>query len=205
MHFGRARRSCGRRPAWSSAAGTKRTQALQACNPGSNPGDRTCLSVFEWVQRTSHIPWFTIETGSDPEMLLNHFAVGTDEECYIIDQPSHQDQAMPGISPTAQGGGWSKELFIFARFHASEGRHGTVADLLLEETIAARADPGCISHQVFRSTRDPRLFFIHSHWSDEGAFKAHLKLPHTIRFAEQVEPLLDHELEVTRTRPIRVS
>jgi quinol monooxygenase YgiN len=96
----------------------------------------------------------------------------------------------------------SNELFIFARFHARIGQQHIVADLLREETIAAKADPGCLSHQVYRSTRDPQLFFIHSRWSDEEAFETHLKLVHTSRFAERVEPLLDHGLEVARTRPI---
>jgi quinol monooxygenase YgiN len=54
----------------------------------------------------------------------------------------------------------------------------------------------------FRSTRDPRLFYIHSRWASEAAFEHHAELPHTVRFLERVQPLIDHPLEVTRSRVI---
>jgi len=85
------------------------------------------------------------------------------------------------------------------------GQENMVSSLLRKEVAAAREDPGCLAHQAYRSTRDPNLFFIHSRWVDETAFEAHLKMTHTIRFAKHVEPLLDHELQVTRARPIDMS
>lgn len=51
---------------------------------------------------------------------------------------------------------------------------------------------------AFRSTRDPQLFYIHSRWKDEAAFENHAGLPHTLRFLERVQPLIDHPLDVTR-------
>jgi quinol monooxygenase YgiN len=101
------------------------------------------------------------------------------------------------------GNNGADELFVFARFHARKGRENSVSALLNEEVKAARTDPGCLSHQAYRSTRDPSLFYIHSRWSDEAAFEAHLKIRHTIRFAERVEPLLDHDLQVVRTRSLQ--
>jgi quinol monooxygenase YgiN len=101
-----------------------------------------------------------------------------------------------------RGKGSAGELFIFARFHAKAGKSGAVAALLRKEVEEARSDSGCLAHQAYRSTRDARLFFIHSRWMDVGAFEAHLKMPHTVHFAESIEPLLDHELEVVRTRPL---
>ena len=94
-------------------------------------------------------------------------------------------------------------LFIFALFHAKEGKGGEVSTLLRKEVVAARHDSGCVAHQAYRSTSDSRLYFIHSRWTDEGAFEEHLKKTHTVRFAERIEPLLDHELEVNRARPLR--
>jgi quinol monooxygenase YgiN len=91
-------------------------------------------------------------------------------------------------------------LFIFARFHARDGQEDAVATALRDEVPLARAEPGCLAHDAYRSTRDPKLFFIHSHWIDEAAFEAHANLPHTVRFLERVQPLIDHELDVTRTR-----
>ena len=46
--------------------------------------------------------------------------------------------------------------------------------------------------------RDPRLYYIHSHWKDEAAFDSHAGFPHTVRFVGRVEPLIDHPLDVTR-------
>jgi quinol monooxygenase YgiN len=90
------------------------------------------------------------------------------------------------------------ELFIFARFHARPGAEGGAAEALLEVLAPTREEPGCLSIHAFRSTRDPRLLYIHSRWKDEAAFERHADLPHTRRFVERVEPLIDHALDVTR-------
>ena len=91
------------------------------------------------------------------------------------------------------------ELFIFARFHSREGKEDAIAAALREEVEASRADAGCLEHQAYRSTHDARLFFIHSRWLDEAAFNVHVNLPHTLRFVERIEPLIDHALDVNRT------
>jgi quinol monooxygenase YgiN len=90
------------------------------------------------------------------------------------------------------------ELFIFARFHARPGNESAVAEALCDVLAPSRAEPGCLSIHAFRSTRDPQLFYIHSQWTSEAAFDTHAGLPHTVRFIERVEPLIDHPLEVTR-------
>jgi quinol monooxygenase YgiN len=50
--------------------------------------------------------------------------------------------------------------------------------------------------------RDRRLFFIHSRWVDEAALEEHARLPHTVRFLERVDALLDQAREVARTEMI---
>ena len=94
------------------------------------------------------------------------------------------------------------ELFIFARFHARPGNEGAVAEVLLAVLAPSREEPGCLSIHAFQSTRAPGLFYIHSRWKDEAAFERHASLPHTLRFVERVEPLIDHPLDVTRARRI---
>ena len=94
------------------------------------------------------------------------------------------------------------ELFIFARFHGREGQEAAVAAALRDVISPSRAEPGCIAIAAYRSIRDPRLFFIHSRWIDEAAFEIHAELPHTVRFMERVQQLIDHPLEVTRAHPI---
>ncbi|SEE43677.1 Quinol monooxygenase YgiN [Rhizobiales bacterium GAS188] len=94
------------------------------------------------------------------------------------------------------------EFFIFARFHAREGQETAVEAALRDEVDASREEPGCLAHDAFRSTGDPRLFYIHSRWTDEAAFEAHAELPHTVLFLKRVQPLIDQPLDVTRARPV---
>ncbi|HEX4303118.1 MAG TPA: putative quinol monooxygenase [Rhizomicrobium sp.] len=88
------------------------------------------------------------------------------------------------------------------RFHAKEGREEEIAAAMREAADAVRAEPGCLGIEYFRALRDPRLFYIHSRWVDEALFQVHANLPHTVRFLERVEAAIDHELEVTRVRPL---
>ena len=94
------------------------------------------------------------------------------------------------------------ELFIFVRFHAQRGNENAVSGAILENLPPSRSEPGCLNIHAFRSIRDPRLFYIHSRWKDEAAFEVHAGLPHTVRFLERVQPLIDHPLDVTRSEQI---
>ncbi|HXP74804.1 MAG TPA: putative quinol monooxygenase [Stellaceae bacterium] len=94
------------------------------------------------------------------------------------------------------------ELFIFARFHARKGQEAALADTLRRQIRFARGEPGCLMIDAYRSTRDPRLFYIHSRWADEAAFEVHADLANTVQFLERVEPLIDRPLDVTRSRPL---
>lgn len=91
-------------------------------------------------------------------------------------------------------------LTIIARFHAREGREAQVAAAIAAVVPPTRAEPDCRGIEAYRSVREPGLFFIHSRWTDEAAFDAHAGLPHTVRFLETVRPLIDHPLDVNRTR-----
>jgi quinol monooxygenase YgiN len=92
------------------------------------------------------------------------------------------------------------ELVIFARFHAREGSEATVAEVLRKQTEGVRAEQGCLAIQAYRSIRDPRLFYIHSRWTDEAAFEVHAELPRTVRFVQRMEALIDHPFEATRAQ-----
>ena len=94
------------------------------------------------------------------------------------------------------------ELFIFARFHAREGQEEAVGAALSEVVAPSRREPGCVAIGAYRSTRDARLFYIHSRWIDEAAFEAHAALPHTVHFLARIQPLIDHPFEATRATPI---
>ncbi|HKA90336.1 MAG TPA: putative quinol monooxygenase [Haliangiales bacterium] len=94
------------------------------------------------------------------------------------------------------------ELFIFARLYAREGQEVAVIAAMREMVGPTRAEPGCMGVDYYRSIRDPRLFYVHSRWTDEAAFDRHVGLPHTVRFVEEVEKALVHSLEVARTTAI---
>jgi len=91
------------------------------------------------------------------------------------------------------------EIYIFARFHALPGAEAAVEEALREVVAPTRKESGCRSIHVFRSIRDPQLFYIHSRWQDEAAFDLHVRLPHTVRFIERVESLLDQPIEAQRS------
>ena len=93
-------------------------------------------------------------------------------------------------------------LYIFARFHAQAGNETAVAEALSDVLRPSREEAGCLSVHAFRSTQDPRLFYIHSRWTNEDAFDIHAGLPHTVRFIERVASLIDHPLDVTRAELI---
>jgi quinol monooxygenase YgiN len=94
------------------------------------------------------------------------------------------------------------EIYIFGRFHARPGQEAAVAAAMLEVIGPTREEPGCLEIHYFRSIRDPRLFYIHSRWKDEAAFEIHASLPHTVRYLERVQPLIDHPLDIARTERV---
>jgi quinol monooxygenase YgiN len=94
------------------------------------------------------------------------------------------------------------ELFIFARFHVRAGEEAAAEVALREVSGPTRREPGCLSAHYHRSIRDPRLFYVHSRWKDDEAFERHSELPHTVRFIERMDQLIDQPREVSRTRPI---
>src|SRR5262245_55266230 len=94
------------------------------------------------------------------------------------------------------------ELFIFARFHARPGQEGAVETALRRVIVPTRQEPGSSRIHAFWSTKDARLFYIHSRWVDEAAFDNHVEQPHTVQFVKEVQPLIDHELDTTRANLI---
>ncbi|MBO0721241.1 MAG: antibiotic biosynthesis monooxygenase [Blastocatellia bacterium] len=97
------------------------------------------------------------------------------------------------------------EIYIFARFHARAGDEPAVEEAIRRVIVPTRQEEGCLSIHAFRSLKDARLFYIHSHWKSEEAFVIHAELPHTVEFINTVEPLLDHPLDVTRSELLKTT
>jgi quinol monooxygenase YgiN len=94
------------------------------------------------------------------------------------------------------------EIFVFARLHARPGKREEVRRAMFDVQGPTRLEPGCLSYGGFHSVRDPDEFYIHTCWCDMAAFERHAELPHTVRFVENVEPLLDHPFRVTLAEQI---
>lgn len=94
------------------------------------------------------------------------------------------------------------EVFVFARLHARPGRQREVHQAMFEVQGPTREEPGCLAYGAFRSIRDPGEFYIHSRWQDMAAFDRHAGLPHTVRFLETLEPLLDHPFVATLSQQL---
>jgi len=89
------------------------------------------------------------------------------------------------------------DISVFARLHARPVKRNEVQQAMFEVQGPTRLEPGCLSYGAFHSVRDPDEFYIHTRWLDRAAFERHAELPHTVRFVETVEPLLDHPFKVT--------
>lgn len=93
-------------------------------------------------------------------------------------------------------------LHLFARFHAREGNQSALRGALLDVVLASREEAGCLEINAYHSTKDPREFFIYSHWKDSEAFAIHATLSHTIRFIDRVQSIIDNEFAPTLTERI---
>jgi quinol monooxygenase YgiN len=94
------------------------------------------------------------------------------------------------------------ERYTFVRLHARAGEESAVESALREVQGPSREEKGCLSIHLFRSTRDRRLFYIHSRWRDEAALQKHTEMPHTVAFLKRVNALLDQPFDATRTEMI---
>jgi len=91
------------------------------------------------------------------------------------------------------------ELVIIARFYACAGNDDAVAAEVEAIAPRCRLEDGCLSYSAFRSTLDPRRFFLMSRWVDEASFERHYTTPHLMQFLARMEKLVDHPLDISRT------
>jgi quinol monooxygenase YgiN len=90
------------------------------------------------------------------------------------------------------------ELYIFGRFLVLDGKESAFESALEEVVTATRGEAGCLEVHGYRGVRNARLYYLHSRWRDVEVFELHAKLPHTEKFLEQVEKLLEEPRDVKR-------
>jgi quinol monooxygenase YgiN len=93
-------------------------------------------------------------------------------------------------------------LYIFARLDPKPGKELQLRDELMRVVEPTRGEPGCVRIHLYEAMGSPLTYFIHSEWVDEAAFDTHIQLPHTVRFAAQVENLITHPLQAVRTKQV---
>ena len=98
--------------------------------------------------------------------------------------------------------GLTMELYIFGRFLVLDGKESAFEAALGDVVMATRAEVGCVEVHGYRSVRNARLFYLHSRWKDVEAFELHAKLPHTEKFLERAEKLLEEPRDVKRCERI---
>lgn len=91
---------------------------------------------------------------------------------------------------------------FIVRFEPLPGKEAAFRDELLRVNGPSRAEPGCLSFEVFESLRDPSVFAVYSEWIDDASFDLHASLPHTVRFLAAAETLLTHSVQGLRLRHI---
>jgi quinol monooxygenase YgiN len=91
---------------------------------------------------------------------------------------------------------------FIVRFEPLPGKEAAFRDELLRVNGPSRAEPGCLSIEVFESVREPFVFAVYSEWMDEASFDLHAGLPHTVRFLAAAETLLTHAVQGLRLRHI---
>ncbi len=91
-------------------------------------------------------------------------------------------------------------LYVFARFHSKPGLERRVEQAIVKVLGPTREEVECLGVNMFRSVRDGRLFYIHSRWQSEAGFDLHGEQLYTKAFVDEVLPLIDHPLDVVRTR-----
>src|SRR5215475_10609363 len=96
---------------------------------------------------------------------------------YGVFWPGPPIPVWPWTAPSSGDKQHPMQVYIFARIYAREGKEEEVIAAMREMAPPTRQEPGCLSVNYFGSTQDPRLFFIHSRWTDDAAFDAHIRMP----------------------------
>ena len=71
-----------------------------------------------------------------------------------------------------------------------------------ELTVLTRLEPGCITYQLHRSTKDPAQYFLYERYLDESALQFHRATDHFTRIVVGVIPPLVEERLISQLLPV---
>jgi quinol monooxygenase YgiN len=81
-------------------------------------------------------------------------------------------------------------IIVTGSLVAKAGHLEEALKLSLAHVERSRAEPGCISHSVYRSVDDPHLLFFFEEWADDVALAAHFAVPASRAFIKALAPLV---------------
>jgi quinol monooxygenase YgiN len=82
------------------------------------------------------------------------------------------------------------------------GREQDLEDAFQDLTACTRLEPGCITYQLYRDTRDPLHYLVYECYVDESALRLHQSTDHFERVAKGIVPSLVETKEITRYLPV---
>ncbi|MEH6661036.1 MAG: putative quinol monooxygenase [Parasphingorhabdus sp.] len=77
--------------------------------------------------------------------------------------------------------------------------------LCSEHSARSRAEPGCISHNIYSDCEDPPRLFFHEQWQDDAAVAVHFALPESREFVKRLTTLVGERPEIQIYRADAVS
>ncbi len=96
-------------------------------------------------------------------------------------------------------------LHIVARAIARAGTESRVREQFEALVEPTRAEPGCLSYELFVHEENPAEFLFVQEYQDEAAFDAHLASAHITAMLEVVLPLLAEPPDIRRYRRLSYS
>lgn len=90
----------------------------------------------------------------------------------------------------------SDKLTTIATLKAKEGMGAELGQRLLAVVEPTRAEPGCISYDVHRTTDNGDIWVVYENWRSKAGLDAHFETPHIQEFIGYAQDLLAEELQL---------
>jgi quinol monooxygenase YgiN len=84
----------------------------------------------------------------------------------------------------------NETLLVIARVVAQPDRVEELKAVLLDLIEPTRAEPGCVSYQLWQGQTDPGDFVFVDNWASDEAFAAHMVTPHVQEAFTKAQGLL---------------
>lgn len=94
------------------------------------------------------------------------------------------------------------DLNVVAVIKAKPGSEAILEHALGGLVAPTRAEQGCISYELFRSSADPTTFITIERWQSQGDLDAHMKTPHVAQALQSTADALDAAPAIHPLEPV---